>query len=100
MSTVLEGLGQATQMTDAARQLTEQAALVANKTATAVRETTQRAVVDARARRASDPRRNRRDAGSCCRNAATSLNRPLWLRARFGSEPPPPIVTLLRSRSA
>ncbi len=48
MSTMLDGLSEATQMTDAARKSTENAVLAANETAAAVRETTQRAVVEAK----------------------------------------------------
>ncbi|MDX2234963.1 MAG: hypothetical protein NW200_10760 [Hyphomonadaceae bacterium] len=46
--TALEALSQATTLTDTARQSAENATLAANATASAVRETTQRAVADAR----------------------------------------------------
>ncbi|MEQ1709649.1 MAG: hypothetical protein ABL864_15095 [Terricaulis sp.] len=48
MSGMLEGLGEATRLTDAARQSAEQAVFAANETASAVRETTRSAVHEAK----------------------------------------------------
>jgi hypothetical protein len=48
LTDMLDGLGQATHLTDAARQSAEQAKVAANETASAVRETTQRAVAEAK----------------------------------------------------
>ncbi len=48
MGSVLDGLGEATKLTDAARRAAEDATEAANTTANAVRETTQRAVVEAK----------------------------------------------------
>ena len=48
MSGMLEGLGEATRLTDAARQSAEQAVFAANETASAVRETTRGAVHEAK----------------------------------------------------
>ncbi|MFT3729594.1 MAG: hypothetical protein QM759_17360 [Terricaulis sp.] len=48
MHTMLEGLGEATRLTDAARQSADQAVLAANETAAAVRETTRNAVYEAK----------------------------------------------------
>ncbi|MES1198936.1 MAG: hypothetical protein ABUS48_03045 [Pseudomonadota bacterium] len=48
MSNMLDGLGEATRLTDAARQSAEQATLAANETANAVRETTRSAVFEAK----------------------------------------------------
>ncbi|MEJ0059473.1 MAG: hypothetical protein WDM79_07845 [Terricaulis sp.] len=48
MSGMLDGLGEATRLTDAARQSSEQAVLAANETANAVRETTRHAVFEAK----------------------------------------------------
>jgi hypothetical protein len=48
MHSMLEGLGEATRLTDAARQSADQAVLAANETATAVRETTRSAVYEAK----------------------------------------------------
>ena len=48
MSGMLDGLGEATRLTDAARQSAEQATLAANETANAVRETTRNAVFEAK----------------------------------------------------
>ncbi|HVZ99102.1 MAG TPA: hypothetical protein VG841_02170 [Caulobacterales bacterium] len=45
---MLDGLGEATRLTDAARQSAEQATLAANETANAVRETTRNAVFEAK----------------------------------------------------
>ncbi|MBX3510952.1 MAG: hypothetical protein KF700_07095 [Hyphomonadaceae bacterium] len=48
MSNMLDGLTEATRLTDAARQSTEQAVIAANETASAVRETTRSAVFEAK----------------------------------------------------
>lgn len=48
LSNMLEGLSEATRLTDAAKKSTEQAVLVANETASAVRETTRSAVFEAK----------------------------------------------------
>lgn len=48
MTSMLDGLGEATRLTDAARQSSEQAVLAANETANAVRETTRHAVFEAK----------------------------------------------------
>jgi|CXWL01.1.fsa_nt_gi hypothetical protein len=48
MSSMLDGLGEATRLTDAARKSAHDAVLAANETASAVRETTRSAVVDAK----------------------------------------------------
>jgi len=48
MSTMLEGLSEATRLTETARKSTEQAVLAANETAGAVRETTRAAVFEAK----------------------------------------------------
>jgi len=48
MKGMLEGLGEATRLTDAARQSASQAVLAANETASAVRETTRSAVTEAK----------------------------------------------------
>lgn len=48
MTGMLDGLAQATRLTDAARQSTEQAVMAANETASAVRETTRSAVYEAK----------------------------------------------------
>lgn len=48
MGHMLDGLGEATRLTDAARQSAEQAVLAANETATAVRDTTRHAVFEAK----------------------------------------------------
>jgi len=48
MSHMLDGLSEATRMTDAARQSTERAAIAASETATALREGTRAAVVEAK----------------------------------------------------
>lgn len=48
MSNMLDGLSEATRLTDAARQSTEQAVIAANETASAVRETTRSAVFEAK----------------------------------------------------
>lgn len=48
MGGMLEGLGEATRLTDAARQSASEAVLAANETATAVRETTRSAVFEAK----------------------------------------------------
>ena len=48
LSNMLEGLSEATRLTDAAKKSTEQAVLAANETASAVRETTRSAVFEAK----------------------------------------------------
>ncbi len=48
MTEMLDGLTEATRLTDAAKQSTEQAVLAANETASAVRETTRAAVTEAK----------------------------------------------------
>ena len=48
MSGMLEGLGEATRLTDAARQSAQQAVVAANETASAVRDTTRSAVTEAK----------------------------------------------------
>ncbi|MES1156927.1 MAG: hypothetical protein ABUL73_04015 [Alphaproteobacteria bacterium] len=48
MSNMLDGLGEATRLTDAARQSAEQATLAANETANSVRESTRSAVYEAK----------------------------------------------------
>ncbi|HVV32947.1 MAG TPA: hypothetical protein VHC73_06950 [Vitreimonas sp.] len=48
MHSMLDSLGEATRLTDAARQSADQAVLAANETATAVRETTRNAVYEAK----------------------------------------------------
>lgn len=67
----LDALTKATSLTDAARQSAEDATFAANNTAGAVRETTMRAVEDAR--RAADFIRG--EAASVERDAATALER-------------------------
>lgn len=48
LSEMLDGLGEATRLTDTARQSSEQAVLAANETANAMRETTRHAVFEAK----------------------------------------------------
>ena len=71
LSTALDVLAKATNLTDAARQSAEAATLAANSTAGAVRDTTSRAVEDAK--RAADL--IRREAAGVEREAAVALER-------------------------
>ncbi len=108
LSNALDVLAKATNLTDAARQSAEAASLAANSTAGAVRDTTYRAVEDAK--RAADLIRNEavnvereaavalerlRDAADAAREAAVGArtaveeNAPEPPRARRRSAPPP-----------